>query len=141
MDAMPGTALSLSSMVLGLFQGQVGSLIHKWLDYKYKIKQLKSDTYLKDVQSARNVSNKRFQITRRVVFLMLVFTFCFLHIVPGYTGIPLNLFSTESNGFLLWPFTGETTTKAYSFRGFILTPTLCYLLGAICGLYCGRNDS
>lgn len=141
MDIMPGTALSLGPMVLGLLQGQLGSLLHKWLDYKYKVKALKADTYLKDVAGARNVNNKRFQITRRLVFLMLIFTFCFLHIVPGYTGIPLNLFTTESNGFVFWPFSGDTTTNVSSLRGFIITPTLCYLVGAIAGLYCGKNES
>ena len=137
---MPGTAISLSSMVLGLLQGQLGTLLHKWLDYKYKIKALKADTYLKDRDSARNVTNKRFQITRRTVFLMLIFTFCALHLLPGYTGIPLFLFNCETNGFIFWPFSGGTSTTLQSLRFFIITPTLCYVMGAITGLYCGKSD-
>lgn len=137
---MPGTALSLGSMVLGLLQGQIGSLLHKLLDYKYKVKSLKADTYIKNVSSARNITNKRFQITRRIVFIMVVFTFCLLHILPGFTGIPVYTFYTESNGFLSLPFYGNTTVKVEGLRGFIITPALDYFLGAMAGLYCGGKN-
>ncbi len=137
---MPGTALSLGSMVLGLLQGQIGSLLHKLLDYKYKVKVLKADTYLKDVSSARNISNQRFQITRRVIFIMVAFTFCLLHIIPGYTGIPVYTFYTDSNGFLALPFYGGTSVKVEALRGFIITPALNYFLGAMAGLYCGSKN-
>jgi len=138
---MPGTALSLGSMVLGLLQGQIGSLLHKWLDYKYKVKALKADTYLKDVNIARNVSNKRFQVTRRIIFIMVALTFCSLHILPGYTGIPVYTFYTESNGFLALPFYGDTSIKVESLRGFIITPALNYFLGAMAGCIVGQKMS
>ena len=137
---MTGTALSISSLILGAVQGQLGSLVHKWLDYKYKIKSLKSETYLKNLESARNIKNERFQITRRYAVLLLVTTFCALHILPGITNIPMNLFTTDSNGPVFWPFYGSSTIKLIKVTGFVLTPELCYFTGLVFGLYCGKSD-
>ena len=137
---MPGTALSLGSLVLGSLQGQVGSLIHKYFDYRYKLKDLKTQAQLAEMQSARGVTNKRFQITRRIVVLMMVFCFCLLHFLPALLHLPMVIFTSDSNGFLLWPFFGVQSVKMIEISGFVLTPSMCYFTGLVMGLYCGRTD-
>jgi hypothetical protein len=137
---MPGTAISLGSLVLGSLQGQIGSLVHKYYDYKHKIKSLKTQALLAEMQSARSINNKRFQITRRIVVLMLVFSFCLLHFLPAFMNTPLIVFSTETNGFLLWPFIGTKSVQISQINGFVLTPEICYFTGLVMGLYCGRSD-
>jgi hypothetical protein len=137
---MPGTALSLSSLVFGALNGQVVGLVHKWLDYKYKLKHLKADTYLKDKNNARNSGSARFQVTRRIITIMVISTFCFIHIVPAWTGIPVYVFYTESNGLFSSIFYGDSSIHVQDLRGFVITSALTYLVGMLAGLYYGINN-
>jgi hypothetical protein len=137
---LSGTAISLSAAILGAFQGQVGSLIHKWLDYKYKIKELKSKTYLEDKQNARNATGKRFLITRRILAVMIITTFCAIHILPGLVYVPAYIFYSESNGFLSSIFYGGSSIRIEKVMGFLLSPDFSYMVGLIGTLYFGINN-
>jgi hypothetical protein len=99
-----------------------------------------ADTYLKDKNNARNSGSARFQVTRRIITIMVISTFCFIHIVPAWTGIPVYVFYTESNGLFSSIFYGDSSIHVQDLRGFVITPALTYLVGMLAGLYYGINN-
>jgi len=137
---MPGTALSLSAAIFGALQGQLGSLCSKWLDYKYKTKHLKAETYLKDLDSARNAKGKPFLITRRILALL---TGCYIFLGPifaAWWGIPIFSAYTESNGWIASLFYGMTTVHWESVRGYVMSPEQTYLASLTWTLYFGGKN-
>ena len=97
---MPGTALSLSAAIFGALQGQLGSLASKWLDYKYKLKHLKTSAYLKDLANARSVKSREFLITRRILALITALYIFVGPIFAAWWGIPVFSAYSESNGWI-----------------------------------------
>lgn len=136
---MPGTALSLSAAVLGAVQGQVGSVIHKWLDYKYKLKHMKTCATLQDLDNARHVNIKGFSITRRILSIMIIFTVCILPFSGYFTHLPVYVFYEQSNGFLVSLFSGDATIRLIPVSGIPVLPELSYLSALIGTLYFGSR--
>ena len=137
---MPGTALSLSAAIFGALQGQVGSLASKWLDYKYKLKHLKSDTYLKDIESARNAKSKPFLFTRRILAIMTVMYIFAGPALAAWWGIPVFSAYSESNGWISSLFYGMTTVHWESVRGYVMSPEQTYLASLTWTLYFGGKN-
>lgn len=137
---MPGTALSLSAAILGALQGQLGSIAGKWLDYKYKLKHLKSTTYLQDIENARNVKSKPFLITRRILAVMTGFYIFVGPMFAAYHGIPIFSAYTESNGWLTSLFYGLSTVHWESVRGYVMSPEQTYLASLTWTLYFGGKN-
>lgn len=132
---MPGTALSLSAAVLGALQGQVGGALHKYLDYKYHIKHLKASAKLQDLDNARNITIPDFLITRRILAIMIIGTICFLPFSGFFTGLPVFVFYSQSNGSLSSIFYGDYTIKIMPVNGVPVLPELSYLSALIGSLY------
>lgn len=137
---MPGTALSLSAAIFGALQGQLGSFLSKWLDYKYKLKHLKADTYLKDKENARNATGKQFVFTRRVLAFITGFYIFIGPVFAAYYGIPIFSAYTESNGWLASLFYGLTTVHWESVRGYVMSPEQTYLASLTWTLYFGGKN-
>lgn len=140
MDLMPGTALSLSAAILGALQGQIGSLLSKWLDYKYKLKHLKSDTYLKDMNNARNATGSQFLITRRILAIMTGLYIFIFPVFATYHGIPIVTAYSESNGWLSSLFYGMTSVHWIDVRGYVMSPEQTYLASLTWTLYFGGKN-
>jgi len=111
---MPGTALSLSAAILGALQGQLGSLASKWLDYKYKLKHLKTNAYL------------------LYIFVGPIFA--------AWWGIPVFSAYSESNGWISSLFYGMTTVHWESVRGYVMSPEQTYLASLTWTLYFGGKN-
>lgn len=137
---MPGTALSLSAAIFGALQGQLGSFCSKWLDYKYKLKHLKSDTYLKDIQGARDTKGKQFLITRRILAIMTGLYIFVGPIFAAWHGIPIFSAYAESNGLISSLFYGVTTVHWESIRGYVMSPEQTYLASLTWTLYFGGKN-
>jgi len=137
---MPGTALSLSAAIFGALQGQLGSLASKWLDYKYKLKHLKTDAYLKDLANARSAKSREFLITRRILALITALYIFVGPIFAAWWGIPVFSAYTESNGWLASLFYGMTTVHWESVRGYVMSPEQTYLASLTWTLYFGGKN-
>lgn len=138
--SMLGTDLTLISAVLGAVQGQVGSILNKWLDYKYKLKHLKADTYLKDMEMARNATGKSFLITRRI---LAITTALYIFIFPAFMswyGIPISTAFVDSNGVVSALIHGWTSVHWQTLRGYVMTPTQTYLSALVWTLYFGNKN-
>lgn len=137
---MPGTALSLSAAILGALQGQFGSLFNKYIDYKYKIKHLKADTYLKDMENARNATNKPYLITRRILAITTATYIFILPAVMSIMHIPISDAYVDSNGLFSAIFYGWTSMHWVELHGFVMTPTQTYLASLTWTLYFGGKN-
>lgn len=140
MDMVTGTSLSLFASILGATQGQLGSLASKWLDYKYKLKHLKTDAYLKDIQSARNASNQPFLITRRILAITTALYIFVGPAVASWLQIPIISAYSESNGWLSSIFYGNSTIHWVSAQGYILAPVQTYLTSLTWTMYFGGKN-
>jgi hypothetical protein len=137
---IPGTSLTLTAAILGAIQGQLGSLINKWIDYKYKLKHLKCDTYLKDMEMARSATGKSFLITRRI---LAVTTAAYIFVFPSlmaYLSIPISVAYVDTNGLLRAIWEGWNTMHWETLEGFVMTPTQTYLASLTWTLYFGGKN-
>jgi hypothetical protein len=138
---MPGTDLSLSAAVLGAVQGQLGGFFHKYMDYKYRIKHLKTSANLQDISNARSINIPSFSITRRILSIMIIFIMCILPFASFFTGLPILVFYSDSNGWLSSIVYGNYSIKIISTVGVPVLPELCYLSTLIGTLYFVSKDN
>lgn len=130
-----GVDLSLHSAILGAVQGQIGGILHKFLDYKYKIKHLKTSAVLQDLDNARHINIKSFSITRRILAIMVVGTVCFLPFAGHFTGENTFVFYSQPTGLLSSLFYGDEIVKLTEAKGIVIYPILSYMAGLIVTLY------
>jgi len=139
--AIMGVDAALAAAVGGGIQGQIFQLIKNWQDNSLKYKLAREKLQLDDVQRAREVKNIHFMFTRRTIAIMITSFFCIGLFYCAVVGVPVISPYVETNGFILWPFVGETTTNFITSRGFVVLPCMVYAFSFVLGMYFGGGGS
>jgi hypothetical protein len=128
-----GVSMLLPAAILGGVQGQIGSFLHKWLDYKYQCKILDN----KALQDARDSKGKQFLSTRKI---LAVITSLYIFLAPSiaaWYGIPILFPLEETNGAVTWLFHGSTSVRIIEVKGFVIMPFQIYLVSLVWSMYFG----
>lgn len=128
-----GASMALPAAILGGVQGQLGAILNKWLDYKYRCK-IADD---KALQDARNTKGKAFLITRRFLAISTALYIFLGPYIASIYGIPVCFTYTESNGLFTWILYGATSVHIVEVRGFVITPCQVYLASLVWSMYFG----
>lgn len=128
---LSGVPVALLSAIFGGVQAQVGSLLDKYLDYKYQYKLAEYDA----VQTSRETKSKGFVFTRRILAIMS-FGYIFIGaFIAAMMHIPIWVSYTQIHGTLSSVITGPSTTKWIQITGFVLAPVSTYIASAVAFLY------
>lgn len=121
----------IGTTLITLLLGSATGLLKSYLDNQAKLKSEQQQLLAKDKIQNRESTNKFYQFTRRLIALILIISIVLYPLISALLHIPFYLPYTESHGFLVSIFSGDSTVMFKEVPSGLIMPN--FLIQA--GLY------
>ena len=107
-----------------------------WMQQKHEFLLSTQKQNLDAINLARKSDNQHFNLTRRLLAIMVFSYFFVVPLFTSYLGMPTIISFQETNGFFLSFFKGEYDIVWKTFpRGYIITPIHIYIISQVTTMY------